>query len=141
MDSVIENLSLVEAAKLENAETTIGENINMVVQAGRFLGDALRRIRDDRLYRATHPTFEDYCQERWNIGRRHVNRYIALSDVQENLGQIDPNAPMPNQSQAAELAKLPKDQQADAWARNIQAPQASRDISFRLRCQARSTRK
>jgi hypothetical protein len=31
------------------------------------VSDALREIRDRKLYRGTHATFEDYCRERWGL--------------------------------------------------------------------------
>jgi succinate dehydrogenase/fumarate reductase-like Fe-S protein len=29
--------------------------------------NALRDIRDNKLYRETHETFEDYCRQRWHF--------------------------------------------------------------------------
>lgn len=34
-----------------------------------------------RLYRASHATFEDYCRERWNLSDRHANRIIDSARV------------------------------------------------------------
>lgn len=33
------------------------------------VGDALQTIKLNRLYRMHYETFEDYCRERWGIGR------------------------------------------------------------------------
>jgi hypothetical protein len=33
-------------------------------------GTALLEVRDRRLYRETHATFEDYCRERWRFSDR-----------------------------------------------------------------------
>jgi len=49
--------------------------------------NALKTIRDGRLYRKTHPTFEEFCQERLGIGRNYVNKIIAFGDVVENLSE------------------------------------------------------
>jgi len=48
-------------------------------------GNALKVLRDRRLYRSTHHTFEDYCQSRFGFTHRHVNYLIAGSQVFENL--------------------------------------------------------
>jgi hypothetical protein len=34
---------------------------------------ALLRIRDERLYRQTHATFEDYCREKWGMTSRQYH--------------------------------------------------------------------
>ncbi|WP_285710872.1 hypothetical protein, partial [Microtetraspora sp. NBRC 16547] len=39
-------------------------------------GKALQVIRDARLYRATHPTFEAYVGERWEMTRTQADRLI-----------------------------------------------------------------
>jgi hypothetical protein len=51
-------------------------------------GKALRELRDRRLYRSTHPTFEEYCQDRFGFGRHAANRLIAGASVVENLVTI-----------------------------------------------------
>jgi hypothetical protein len=67
------------------------------------VGLALATIRDDRLYRADFGTFEEYCQTKWNIGRRYANLLIESSAVVKALplGTI-----VPTESQARELAKV-----------------------------------
>lgn len=45
----------------------------------------LRSIRDERLYRETHPTFEKYVRERWDRTPQHVNRLIKAADVVDDL--------------------------------------------------------
>ncbi|MBD2198358.1 hypothetical protein H6G08_19555 [Calothrix anomala FACHB-343] len=46
---------------------------------------ALKALRDRRLYRSTHSTFEDYCRSRFGFTHRHVNYLIAGSFVVDNL--------------------------------------------------------
>jgi hypothetical protein len=45
------------------------------------VGEALLEIRDTRLYRATHATFEAYCRDRWRMGREYAHRLIEASQV------------------------------------------------------------
>jgi len=56
------------------------------------VGQALMKIRDARLYRETHETFESYCRERWGWSRRHANRTIQAAEVAGVLGPMGPIA-------------------------------------------------
>ena len=51
-------------------------------------GKALYELRERRLYRSSHKTFEAYCQERFGFGRHAANRLIAGASVVENLVTI-----------------------------------------------------
>lgn len=76
---------------------------------------SLRRIRDDRLYRETFPTFEDYCQERWGFTRQHVNNVIAFTEVRDQMETIVSTLPE-RESQIRPLKALPEpEQRAEAW--------------------------
>ncbi len=48
-------------------------------------GKALKQLRDRRLYRDLHKTFEEYCQVRFGYTRRSVDYLIAGSQVVDNL--------------------------------------------------------
>jgi|GEM_PF-5930765 len=73
-----------EERDLMMCEEIIGRGIQSFVEVGR----ALQTVRDGRLYRAEHETFEDYCRQRWQIGRAHANRYIDASAVARILSPI-----------------------------------------------------
>src|SRR5690606_32542475 len=77
------------------------------------VGRALLRIKTEALYRDGYESYEQYVQERWGWTIRHANRMIAASDVVESLGPIGPKPK--RESHIRELAKLPPDQQAEAW--------------------------
>ncbi|MEH2038496.1 hypothetical protein [Nostoc sp.] len=51
-------------------------------------GKALSELRDRRLYRSSHRTFEDYCRDRFGHSRQKSNYLIAAADVYENLTTI-----------------------------------------------------
>ena len=38
------------------------------------IGEALMEIRDEKLYHETHETSEDYCKQRWSLGRAHEQK-------------------------------------------------------------------
>jgi hypothetical protein len=52
-----------ESAALADHEAALDRHRRSFREAG----EALRDIRDRRLYRETHPTFEAYCRERWGM--------------------------------------------------------------------------
>ena len=84
-------------------------------------GKALAEIRNRRLYRATHETFEAYCQERFCFTRRHINYRIAGYRVVEtlkmgtNCSQVFPT----NESQVRSLTQLPTEEQVEAWQQAV----------------------
>lgn len=49
------------------------------------VGRALLEIRDRRLYRETHATFEAYCRERWGWGRDYAYKHIDAAHVANAL--------------------------------------------------------
>jgi hypothetical protein len=67
-------------------------------------GKALQVIRDARLYRSTHPTFEAYCEDRWQMQRAHANRLIRAWPLAEALAPIGAKAL--NEGQIRELLPL-----------------------------------
>ena len=50
-------------------------------------GKALQTIRDLKLYRRTHPRFEEYVTERWEIGERTAYQMIEEWALAERLNQ------------------------------------------------------
>jgi hypothetical protein len=80
------------------------------------VGMALAEIRESRLYRETHDTFENFCRERWDIGKNYANYQISAYQVVKNLndhncGQIIPL----NEAQARPLSMFEADDQIDIW--------------------------
>lgn len=49
------------------------------------VGAALAQIRERRLYRETHDTFEAYCQERWSFNRQRASQLIQASEMSRIL--------------------------------------------------------
>lgn len=93
------------------------ENLKLAFWAA---GKALHIIRDGRLYRATHSSFPDYCQERWDLTEGQANKLIRTWPIAEVL-TADPNgAAIPeqraNQAQMWELVPV-----ADRWDTNAAA--------------------
>lgn len=73
------------AGGLEELESVIAMSAATVLDAGR----ALRRIRDERMYVGGGETgwtsFNEYCQQRWDMVREAADRMIRCSDVADAL--------------------------------------------------------
>lgn len=106
-------LNRAEVVALDDCERVIGEGIKSFVSTG----SALTFVRDNRLYRATHASFEAYCRERWNLTPQHANRLALAAGVitsMEPMGSI----PAPtSERQARELARVPEADRADVWSK------------------------
>jgi hypothetical protein len=90
------------------------KQIESGAKAFRVAGEALREIRDRKLYRERHATFEDYCRSRWGMERAHAYRLIAAAGVAECLPLGD-SAPA-SERQVRSLAKIDEPAvQAAVW--------------------------
>lgn len=104
-----------DEADLFELERVIQHGINTFVQ----VGNALAEIRDRKLYRAEHRTFEDYCRDRWGFARNYANKMIAAAEVVTGLGTIVPTLPQ-TESQARPLTSLPPTEQIAAWQEAVE---------------------
>ena len=73
---------------VDSPETTLTQ-CEEIIQRGLGtyfgVGNALLRIRDQRLYRSQYRTFQEYGLERWNFGRAHANRLLSAAQVSSEL--------------------------------------------------------
>ena len=101
-------------ARLAELEEIVEEGLETFIA----VGEALREIRDSRLYRKQHKTFEDYCRARWGWDRRNANRHIEAAKIAQSLGSIDPaGARVPgvqNVGQARAISPLYKEDESKA---------------------------
>ncbi|WP_052672415.1 hypothetical protein [Aliterella atlantica] len=93
-------------------------------------GTALRELRDRKLYRDTHRTFEDYCKNRFGYHRRHCYQLIDAADVVENLcansaqkksGTSGAHILPTNEYQVRPLTKLEPAQQIMIWQQAVES--------------------
>ena len=112
------SLSDAERTRLADAENVVHAGLQTVWQ----VGSALATIRDEKLYREEHTSFESYLRARWNISRPSAYRLIDAAAVRENLlspiGDTAPEATrrLPaNEAQSRPLAALEPEQQREAW--------------------------
>ena len=106
-------LSTIEKTELKELETIIDKNM----KAFYGVGSALAKIRDSRLYRDTHSTFEDYCKDKWDMKVNYTHKLIASAEVMDSLCTIV-HKPS-NEAQTRPLTKLEPEQQQEAWQKVI----------------------
>jgi hypothetical protein len=74
---------------LTSREKALKAELEGIVERGlsQFIevAQALRTLRTQRLYRQTHPTFESYCQEKFNLGRTAIDQTIRAGAVAQTL--------------------------------------------------------
>lgn len=104
-----------ESKRLVELEAVIQRGLDTFIE----VGEALAEIRDSRLYRIEHPTFEDYCRTKWKMNRTYAHRLMAAAEVSAML----PTGNKPrNERQARPLATLEtSEQQRAAWQRAVES--------------------
>ncbi|HYW21174.1 MAG TPA: hypothetical protein VE956_18125 [Nodularia sp. (in: cyanobacteria)] len=130
------NVTAVEVPELTEQEISDRLHLERKVERAFFeAGKALMELRDRRLYRSTHKTFEEYCRDRFSYTYRHVNYLIAGSVIVDNIkmgtnssqnesedemgtnsSQILPTSEV----QVRPLAKLEPQQQPKAWQQAVE---------------------
>lgn len=94
-----DKMTPAEARHFKSLESRIERGL----QTFREVGMALMEIRDSRLYRMTHETFEAYCLDRWHLERGRANQLLGAAEVVKALGEDDG---LTNEAQARELVPL-----------------------------------
>lgn len=115
-------LSQNERDELEECEGIVEKGLGTCFE----VGDALLRIRDSRLYRDTHTTFQQYCQERWHLGRSYAWRIMGAAERMKLLPSGD-NLPRPaNEFQMRPFLKLAPEEFPGAWKRAVKTAKEGR---------------
>ncbi|NDJ25578.1 hypothetical protein GS682_28990 [Nostoc sp. B(2019)] len=127
-------VTAVEVPELTEEEQRDRLHLERRVERAFFeAGKALMELRDRRLYRSTHRTFEEYCRDRFGHSRQQSNYLIAAAEVYENLttigcqnvvnkdlttigSQILPT----NERQVRPLTKLEPQQQQEVWQQAVE---------------------
>ncbi len=92
---------IVVESKLQQLEATITKGLRSFVDVGK----ALQEIRDSKVYVTPGcPTFEQYCQDRWEMSKTQANRLIQAAQVVEAIGMTPIG--VTSESQARELVPL-----------------------------------
>lgn len=97
-------LSAADKKALKKAEATIEAGMRSFVE----VGNSLAFIRDNRLYRETHSTFEAYISERWHWERTNAYNYIGAAEVSNRL-----DIPLPTLRHAMLLSPFAEEKQRE----------------------------
>lgn len=109
-------LTISEQEQLSRLEETVAQGLKTFVD----VGVALMVIRDSKLYRQDHETFEDYCRVRWSMGKSRVYQMIDAAMVVDNLQKSTIGGQIPDsERQARPLAQLEPEQQVEVWAKAV----------------------
>lgn len=103
MTDALYTLTEEEKIRLAAHEEVIDDGLNTFHKVGMALLD----IRDNRLYRQDYRTFEDYCQARWGMVRRHADRLIEAATISETLRPI--GLALENEAQVRTLKQFPEE--------------------------------
>lgn len=80
--ATLEDMDEDEGRRLIELERKVEQAMQ---SAGRIAGAALGEIRDRRLYRASHASFERYCLERHGLSKSTAQRMIAVASDSSGL--------------------------------------------------------
>jgi hypothetical protein len=128
------DVTAVEVPELTEEEQRDRLHLERRVERAFFeAGKALTELRDRRLYRSTHKTFEEYCRDRFAHSRQQSNYLIAAAGVYENLTTIgcqnvaDENLTtngsqiLPtSERQVRSMTKLEPQEQQEVWLRAVE---------------------
>lgn len=105
------------SSTLTSTEVTLLKSYESVIEKGLStfyeVGSALLQIRDCRLYRTDHKTFEAYCEKKWQIARRTAYQLMEAASVVDDVrhGAQTPHT----ERQARPLSSIPREARAEAW--------------------------
>ena len=119
------DLTAAEKKKLAKLEAVVSKGTSDV-------GRALIEIRDQKLYRASHRTFESYCRDRWALSKSQGYRQIGAVEVLTDLSPIGDKITLPqNEAQCRPLIPLSTKERRKAWA-EVAEKAAGKPITARL---------
>jgi hypothetical protein len=117
-------VSAVEVEELSEEEQRDRLHLERRVERAVFeAGKALTELRDRRLYRSTHKTFEDYCRERFGYSRRQpyllMDAAVVFDNLLEKCDPLDQVLPT-NERQVRPMTKLEPQEQQEVWLRAVE---------------------
>lgn len=92
------------ADRLAELEGVIERGLANFLEVGR----ALTEIRDSKLYREAHPTFEAYCRERWHFSARRAYQLMEAERTARANANHGSQKQAENERQARAIAHPPK---------------------------------
>ncbi|MBD2359555.1 hypothetical protein H6G41_34300 [Tolypothrix sp. FACHB-123] len=123
-DVVTIDVPAVEVPELTPEEQSDRLHLERKVERAFFeAGKALAELRERRLYRSTHRTFEEYCRDRFGHSRRQsyllMDATVVFDNLVEKCDQFDHKLPTA-EGQIRPLTKLEPQQQQEVWQQAVQ---------------------
>ncbi|RCJ32641.1 hypothetical protein A6769_27635 [Nostoc punctiforme NIES-2108] len=117
-------VSAVEVTELTQEEQSDRLLLERKVERAFFeAGKALAELRDRRLYRSSHRTFEEYCRDRFGHSRRQsyllMDAAVVFDNLVEICDQFDHKLPTA-EGQVRPMTKLEPQEQQEAWLRAVE---------------------
>jgi transcription elongation factor Elf1 len=114
-NQIIQNQLFTFTAGLTLAECEKDiEMINKLTDAAR--GERFNRIKENKLYRETHDTWENYCQDRWELTPQRVGQLIQFAKTCQLIKSETQVSILPeSETQTRPLNQLPPEQKITAW--------------------------
>jgi hypothetical protein len=117
-------VSAVEVEELSEEEQRDRLHLERRVERAVFeAGKALMELRNRRLYRSTHKTFEEYCKERFGYSRRQpyllMDAAVVFDNLLEKCDPLDQVLPT-NERQVRPMTKLEPHEQQEVWLRAVE---------------------
>ncbi|MEH1996604.1 hypothetical protein [Nostoc sp.] len=117
-------VTAVEVTELTQEEQSDRLHLERKVERAFFeAGKALTELRDRRLYRSTHKTFEDYCRDRFGHSRRQsyllMDAAVVFDNLMEKCDPMDHILPT-NERQVRPMTKLEPHQQQEVWVKAVE---------------------
>ncbi|HCE46186.1 MAG TPA: hypothetical protein DET40_21790 [Lentisphaeria bacterium] len=105
-------LTVEEERKLEECEAVLAKGIDTIAE----MAEALKQIKERKLYRRTHSNFKDYCKAKWDKSAVRIYQIINSGEVAKRVNNcLQSGVKSPKEAHLRELGRLPEEQQAQAW--------------------------
>jgi hypothetical protein len=117
-------VTAVEVTELTQEEQSDRLHLERKVERAFFeAGKALAQLRDRRLYRSSHRTFEDYCRDRFGHSRRQsyllMDAAVVFDNLVEICDQFDHKLPTA-EGQVRPMTKLEPQEQQEVWVKAVE---------------------
>jgi hypothetical protein len=122
-------LTPAQRRQLSDLEAIIQEGIESHKEHDLYIGKALILIRQNNLYRQTHPDdFKGYCKGRWGFSDSKAQRLMRFAEKLEKLQDRSgtrPNGGIPDvkesQLRPLTVANLPEEEEDEAWETAVES--------------------
>ena len=107
--SLENRLNNLQKQEFKDCELVIDDGLKGFIS----VGNALAKIRDEKLYRENYDSFESYIKTRWQMNRDYAYKLMAGSEIAVRVDGVN------NEFQARELNRVPYTEQAKVMERAV----------------------